>query len=531
MRWRCFFSGFTSTLLFCSTLNLVCAESVPETARDHAILQIQQLIETGDLATARRLLMKSANRFPADAGFDNLSGVIEAQQGHYIGAEISFRRAIRRDPRFTGAYLNLGRLYQENFTSDPHARDKALDIYQRLLSYDPENAEANYQGATLLLEKARYQESLTRMLHLPADTQQRAQAVSVLCADYAGLGDRKRTDEMAARLLADPDFSEPDALQMLPALRAGKRDDVSISVLEILGKRQPLSPDLEHRLGLAYEAADRLSDARSALEEFVSRGHLSVASLLELARVAHEQKDYRGSLGYLAHARDLEPANASIHYWFGLVCLDLDLLAEARNSFGKAVKLEPENPSYNYAMGASSAFQHDPAEAVPYFEKYLKLKPQDPRGKLALGAVYFRAKDYDAATPWLADAAKVSQTATTAHYYLGSLALQRGRLEEAARQLELALNASPDYADARAELGHYYLLRKNYPESEKQLQRTLQIDPDHLAANFYLLTLYTRTADSRREAQAKRYDDLQKLLDEKSQEFLRMVEVRPFATP
>ena len=90
----------------------------------------------------------------------------------------------------------------------------------------------------------------------------------------------------------------------------------------------------------------------------------------------------------------------------------MNLLAEARNSFQKAVRLEPDNPSYNYAMGAASAFQHDSSEAVPYFEKYLKLKPEDPRGRLALGVALFRAKDYEAASLWLAQAAENAQTAT-----------------------------------------------------------------------------------------------------------------------
>jgi tetratricopeptide (TPR) repeat protein len=529
MRWRRL-PARTLTVLFCLVVSLAYAEPESQAARDQAILRIQQLIESGDLPAARGLLTKSAKQFPADAGLDNLSGIIEAQEGHYAPAEASFKRAIQRQPRFTGAYLNLGRLYQEN-SVDRQARDKALDIYQRVLNYDAENAEANYQSATLLLQNGDFKESLTRWLRLPTHTQESAQALSIVCADYAALGDRKRTDDAVARLLASPDFSEPDARQMLPGLRAGKRDDVIISVLESLQKSLPLSPDMQYSLGLAYEAADRLNDARSTLEQFVTGGHLSVASLLVLARVAHEQKDYKGSLGYLAHARDLEPDNASIHYWFGLVCLDLDLIAEARNSFEKAVKLEPENPSYNYAMGTVSAFQHDPEEAVPYFEKYLRLKPQDQRGKLALGVAFFLAKDYDAAAPWLADAVKIPETATTAHYYLGSLALQQGRLDEAADQLKLALNASPNYADALAELGQYYLLRKDYGRSEKQLRRALEIDPNHFSANFYLLTLYTRTGDSRREAQAKRYDDLQKLRQEKSQEFLRMVEVRPFDTP
>jgi hypothetical protein len=46
-----------------------------------------------------------------------------------------------------------------------------------------------------------------------------------------------------------------------------------------------------------------------------------------------------------------------------------------------------------------------------------------------------------------------------------------------------------------------------------------------------LLTLYIRTKDARREAQAKRFGELEKLLTEKMQEFLRIVEAHPLETP
>ena len=193
---------------------------------------------------------------------------------------------------------------------------------------------------------------------------------------------------------------------MLPALRAGKRDDLIVSVFEGLQKRTELSPEGLRALGPAYERMGKLTEARATFEKFVTQGNLSVVSLLVLARIAHEQRDYQRSLGYLAHARDLAPDNASIHYFFGLVCLEMDLLAEARNSFEKAVKLDPENPAYNYAMAAASAFRHDPAEAVPYFEKYLKLRPQDPRGKLGLAVRAFSRQGLRAAIPRLTEALK-----------------------------------------------------------------------------------------------------------------------------
>ena len=43
--------------------------------------------------------------------------------------------------------------------------------------------------------------------------------------------------------------------------------------------------------------------------------------------------------------------------------------------------------------------------------------------------------------------------------------------------------------------------------------------------------LYTRTKDPRQEAQAKRFEELKNLLAEKTQEFLRIVNVRPVETP
>jgi tetratricopeptide (TPR) repeat protein len=499
--------------------------------RDETILRIQQLIEDHNLDEASRQIVEAEKQYPEDAGLDNLRGIVEAQQGDYAGAKESFGKALKREPKFTAASLNLGRLLQENFAADAQAKRKALDVYLAVLKYDPKNAEANYQSAILLLGQGQYGDSLDHISRLPEESRSNAQALSILCADYAGLGDRKRTDAAATRLLSDPNFSELDAQQVLLGLRAGKRDDQIISLLENLQKQQSLSPALLGALGLAYEGTGKLIEARDTLERSATPENLTVGTLLQLARIARKQRDYQGALGYLAHARDLAPDNAGIHYYFGLVCLDLNLIAEARNSFEKAVQLEPENPEYNYAMGATSTFRHDPGEAVPYFEKYLRLRPQDARGKLALGTALFRAKDYDAAIPRLKETAMIPETATPAHYYLGAIALQERRFEDSRNELELALKNKPDYADASAELGEYYLMQKNYAQAEKYIRRALEIEPDHYSANFYLLTLYTRTGDARQEAQSKRFDELKNLLAEKMQEFLRIVEVRPLEAP
>lgn len=512
---------------------LHCPPQKQASPRDQEILRIQQLIEAHAFNGAHSEVAEALKRHPDDEGFENLLGIVEAQEGNYAAAEASFQRAVAKSPNFTGAYLNLGRLYQEHAPKDPPDLLKALDVYRRVLAYEPGNSEAHYQSASLLLRLHKYQESLNHLSQLPSEFAVTTQVVSIQCADYAGLQKFAETSNAVSHLAASPDLSEPDVQQALLGLMPAKRDDLIVSLLESLRKRQPLSSEFLQALGLAYDRTKQLQQARAALEAaFATAGNGSSFELLwNLASVAHRQRDYQGALGYLAHARDLQPANAAVHYYFGLVCIDLSLIAEARNSFEKAVQLEPENPEYNYALGAASAFRHDPAEAVPYFEKYLQLKPQDSRGKLALGAAYFLAKDYEHALPWLMQSANVPLTSTRSHYYLGAIALHDGQRERAFAELQQALSAKPDFADALAEMGQYYIVQRDYAEAEKWIQHALAVAPDHYSANFYLLTLYTRTKDRRQAGQAKRFDELRKLMDERTQEFLRIVDVQPFESP
>lgn len=515
----CAFALFSNSAL--------CQSSSPP-ERERVITEIQDLIDQDNLDAARQRVYE-AQKGMTDSGLDNLLGVIEAKKGDYAGAEGSFATAIRRAPTFTAPYLNLARLYQENVNRDPKARAKALAIYEQLLKFDPSNTEANYQAAVLTMEQGRYEKSQRYLSHLPPDSQDISQALAVRCADLAGLGDRMHADQCAARLLSRPDFSEADAQTIAPAFVSAKRDDLIVALEEALAKRQTLSGQSLHTLGLAYEKTGQLSDARSTLEQaFSILGSSSTGILLDLARVGQKQKDYKGAMGYLAHAEDLNPKDATIPYYFGILCLQLNLLAEAQRAMGKALALDPDNPSYNYSMGAVSVFSEGAEQAIPYFQKYLRLKPQDPRGKLALGAAYVRAKNYEAGLPLLRESTSHSETASTAHYYLGRILNEEGNPQGAIQELQLSLKSNPDYTDALAELGRSLLMKKEYRQSQGELDRALAISPDHYQANLSLLLLYTKIGDARRDSQSQRVEELKKAAEEKSQELSRIIEIKPF---
>jgi tetratricopeptide (TPR) repeat protein len=518
------------------TLVLVCltraATALPSSEQYRTlVLEIQQHVEQNDLDGARSLIASAQAQFPANGGLENLLGVIEVQQGHRDRAIQEFSAAILHDPSLAGAYLNLGRIYMQTAESDKTARASALRTYDRLLRREPNHAEANYQAAMLLMWDHDYERSLQHLAKLGPEDRSRISAQIVLCADEAALHHASAADKAAAAIEAAPDLTEQDAMEVLPALRAAHRADLIESIFAAANNKTPLSANGLRILGLAQEGEGKLEIARKTLESAFVLSGSSVPILVDLTRVAKASKDYQGALGYLAHARDLQPNDASFAYEFGVLSLRMGLLGESRKAMDEAVKLSPDNAEYNFGMGTVSSFAQDATQGLPYLEKYHALRPSDPAALLAIGTTYFRAKKFDSAGVWLKQAVTHEATAADAHYYLGRIARVEGHLEEAKHELEQANRLTPDRADVLAELGQVFIASREYREAQTYLDRAVAMDAENYGANFGLLQLYARTGDARREEQSKYFNQIKAKDEENYQEMMRIISVRPERLP
>jgi len=485
-------------------------------------------LEASDRSGARRALEEARRLYPDSPAVHNFLGALAAEEGDYEEAKLRFREATSRAPQYTDARLNLGRLYQEHAGRDAGAAKKALAEYQAVLGYEPDHVEARYQSAVLLQSFGEFGRSLEELNRLPPADQERPAALAVRCADHAGRGERAEADQSADRLLDRLDLTALDVRGVFPTLAAHGREDLVLRLLEVVRARGVAASEDLRRLGLLHEEQGRLEPARRVLEEAAQAHPVTVTLLLDLARVAHKQKDYRGALGYLARARDLEPENAQVHFFFGMVCVNLDLGAEAYDALIEAVRLEPDNPAFNYALGAVALQRRDPAEAIPYFRKYAALRPDDFRGSFGVGIAAFKAHDFVTARAELGPAAARPETAASANYFLARMAREENDLEEALRLARKATLADPRYPEPYAELGLLHLRRKEMAEAEEALRRCLELDPENYLGNLHLLMLYERTKDERQAAQAERFEELKARRDRKADEFLRVIEVRPY---
>jgi tetratricopeptide (TPR) repeat protein len=499
-----------------------------KTAPPKLVDELTSLLERGELVRAKTMVGDALRQYPSDAAVHNIAGAIDAQQRVYESAERHFRTAIRIAPKITAPYVNLGRLYQEHAAEDPQALQKAIAVYRELLQFDPTNSEALFQCAYVSARVGDWVASRGLLERLPAQARARPQALAVLAVDLAGTGESARAQEAATQLLAHADLTEEDVLAVVPALERAKDDGLAERLLTGLDRRGLASTESLRRLGLVYARLGRFGDARQALERAMrSAGAPNVEILIDLARAAYKQKEFEAVLGYLAQARDLDPQNAQVHFFFGIACVELNLGSEAFESLKKAATLAPDNPYVNYALGAVAIHRHEPSEALPYFEAYVRLKPDDPRGRFALGAARFYSNDFDAARADLEHAARFPETAAGAHYFLARIARQLNQLDRARQDIDRALRANPHYGDAWAELGLLQTRSGEYAAAEQSLANALARDAENYAATVNLATLYARTRDPRLEAQKARLDALQQKREAAAQEFLRMIQVVP----
>jgi tetratricopeptide (TPR) repeat protein len=327
-------------------------------------------------------------------------------------------------------------------------------------------------------------------------------------------------------MLKDPHVEEDDAVAILPLLRA-RNQTVALHLLEALDARH-LAVNSIQQLAAAYEDAGKLQRARETYERAAQATGASAPLLLDLARVAWKQKDYEGTLRYLAHARELEPNNASIHFFFGLASNELNVPVEAKKSLEKALELAPGNPFYNYAMGAVLLQWSDKSQAVPYLKKFIQLRPDDPRGRLALATAYFETLQQEEAKAELTLALKDPGTQPGAEYLLGRILIQQDDLPGAIAAFRRLTELQPQSADGHGQLASVLFDKDQHEAARQEAEAALKLDPENYLANRTLMKLYQLTGDPRFKDQAALLKKLIQKNDERAKLLQRTIEVRPW---
>jgi tetratricopeptide (TPR) repeat protein len=369
------------------------------------------------------------------------------------------------------------------------------------------------------LQRGDYPGALKLLAQLPADYGASYAVTLARCTAEAGAGHSAAALRWVDQLEKSAELTEPQALTVAAAgMKAAPK--VAVRLLEILDRRGAATATGLQWLGLAYETQHRFPAARQAYERAAAAGGATAPLLVDLGRVADAAGEKEAALGYLAHARELEPGDAKIHYAFGRICVDLDLAVEALHAFEQSAKLAPDSAEYHYALGLALLTNNRPADAAAEFERYLVLKPNDAWGHYSLARADFDRLEDERARSAFTLAESFPETAAGAHFYLGRLAARALRFDQAVTEFEASLRIHPGSAEVLTELGATRMELGEYTEGIAALEQAVARAPKSFHANLALLRLYNRTADPR----VARQSELVKQLDQERVERAQRVQ-------
>jgi len=193
------------------------------------------------------------------------------------------------------------------------------------------------------------------------------------------------------------------------------------------------------------------------------------------------------------------------HFTYALIFMERGYPDHALAFARRALDSDPESAETYYLLGMIYLQKQTPADARNNFERALKCRPSYPdtwpNAWNNLGMLAAQAGDNEAAIKNLKEAIGLNPNSVIALDNLGNVYRHQGRWAEAQNALEAALRADPNDADANYGLGMVFAQQNDAASAYRYLQKALELRPGYPDALNNLGVLFVRT---QRPAEAAR---------------------------
>jgi Flp pilus assembly protein TadD len=379
-------------------------ESAAALIRDHRIAEAEQQLN---------LILKIA---PNEAAALNLLGTVRAQQGRLNDAEILMTRAAKIDPSFAAVHVNLAFLYLLK-----NAPARTISELKVVVSLEPNNIEANYKLARLLLSLGQVDESIGVIEKAKALPSASAIFLTLLGDAYFKKGDAARAEENYQLALA---ARKDNADAMLGLARVSQSRGDTNTALRYLSQAREVSGDLAqilYKVGVTALGLSFFDQALSDLEQAVKLKPDEPAFLIALGAAWLKKADLFAGEQSFRRALALQPDNTQAQMYLGYVLYKQKKFGEAKPYLEGSIKMDSTIPEPFYYLGLILQEENEDERAVNLLEKAILLAPSFANAHVALGASYLKLKDYPRAQKELELGAKLNPDDSRAHYQLAVL--------------------------------------------------------------------------------------------------------------
>jgi len=462
-------------------------------------------LASGQTAKAVKVADALVKRQPKNPGLANLQGSAHAAAGDAAGARQAFEAALKLDPGFVDAQINLARL-----DIDLKAFDAARDRLNLVLAKDDKNMVAALEMARMFAVSGRDDEALRWLQRADDNSGQRLdpglrlvdyhlsrnrieparealkrlrakapEAQAVLQAEArvllaGGAAPAARTTLNRAATLAGYDAA---LLTQVADLQVQAGD--AAGAAHSLDKALTVKPDhlraralRSHVYLLQNDAgkAEQLARGIVASDPGIGLGHSLVGEVarsrkqwpaaIEAYRSAHRIDRSSDSLLRLMSVQEVTQPQAAIalaeqwlqdkpkdqRVWRALADANARAgrMSAARNAYQKLLEQSPQDAEAMNNLAIVLIGLQDPG-ATQVAEQALALKPQTSYIIGTAGWAAYNAGQPERALQLLRDARIRDPNNASTRYFLGAVLAQQGRKTEAREEIETALRANPGF--------------------------------------------------------------------------------------
>ncbi len=399
-------------------------------------------MEDGRYAEARRVFETMVAGHPDAYIGHYYLGLAFAGAGEKDNAIGSFRRAVEIEPGFMEARFELIDLYDSR--DETH---KVIDMYEKIISDDPDDVSAAIALGLLYLEQAYFDKAGDLFEHLGR------------MADI----DRGVVDTVVQELIARKRYE--DAIEVIEGMLKGLPDDQDLHYLagisgylveryddalyhlKRVGDRSRFYGDAVLQKATIYSRLEQPAEARRVLEAALEHsGRIDRSEKLRIIRFLGalyiDAGRYDMAVDILEQGLAIDPASADIHYEIGIAWDRKGNRAKTVEQMKTVIDLDPEHADGLNYLGytwAEEGIRLDEAEEL--IRRALEIKPESGYILDSMGWVYFQKGEIDRALPYLEQAVEKRPLDPTILEHLGDAYRKIGRTEDALALYRRALDA------------------------------------------------------------------------------------------
>jgi len=379
-------------------------ENAATLIRDNRIVEAEQQLN---------IVLKMA---PNDAAALNLLGTVRAQQRRLDEAETLLTRAAKIEPAFVAVHMNLAFLYLLK-----NAPEKTILELKAVLNLEPNNIDANYKLARLLLSRGQIDDSIGVLEKAKSIPSASAIFLALLGDAYFKKGNADKAEETYLLTLATQK-NNADAMLGLAKI-SQRRGDIKTAQAYLSQARELAgnSPEMLYKVGVAGLGVGVFDDARSDLEQAVKLKPDEPAFLIALGAAWLKKADLFAAEQIFRRTLELQPDNAQAQMYFGYILYKQKKFSEAKGYLEKTIKADPSLPEPFYYLGLIVQEENEDEQAIALLEKAIQMSPSFANAHVALGVSYLKLKDYPRAQKELDLGVNLNPDDSKAHYQLAVL--------------------------------------------------------------------------------------------------------------